>query len=123
MKRMPFIGVTFFIAGFASLGLPAMAGFVAELLVFLGAFSKFVPMTILGVVGVLLSAGYILWMLQRVLWGPPMERWDGLLDTRNWWEIGPVVGLVVAIISVGVYPAWIVDVVQNGVQPIVQRLA
>jgi len=100
-----------------------MAGFVAELLVFLGTFDKFVPMTILGVVGVLLSAGYILWMLQRVLWGPPMERWEGLRDTRNWWEIGPVVGLIVAIISVGVYPLWIVDVVQNGVQPIVNRLA
>ncbi|HZQ36323.1 MAG TPA: NADH-quinone oxidoreductase subunit M [Dehalococcoidia bacterium] len=122
MRRMPFIGVTFFMAGFASLGLPAMAGFVAELLVFLGTFDKFVPMTILGVVGVLLSAGYILWMLQRVFWGPPMQRWEGLRDTRNWWEIAPVVGLIAAIVSVGIYPLWIVDVVQNGVQPIVQRL-
>jgi NADH-quinone oxidoreductase subunit M len=123
MRTMPFVGVMFFIAGFASLGLPALAGFWAELLVFLGTFSKFVPMTILGVVGVLLSAGYILWMLQRVLWGPPMERWQHLKDATAWWEQVPVVGLSLAILAVGIYPAWVVDVIQKGVQPIAARLS
>jgi NADH-quinone oxidoreductase subunit M len=123
IRNMPFVGVMFFFAGFAALGLPALAGFWAELLVFLGAFNKFVPLTILGVVGVLLSAGYILWMLQRVLWGPPMARWQGLRDATAWWERAPVLALGAAILAVGIYPSWMVDVIQKGVQPIVARLA
>ncbi len=123
MRRMPFVGVMFYIAGFAALGLPALAGFWAELLVFLGTFDKYVPMTILGVVGVLLSAGYILWMLQRVLWGPPMQRWEHLKDATAWWERAPVLGLFLVILAVGVYPSWMVDVIQKGVQPIVARLS
>jgi NADH-quinone oxidoreductase subunit M len=123
MRNLPFVGVMFFIAGFASLGLPALAGFWAELLVFLGTFNKYVPMTILAVVGVLLSAGYLLWMLQRVLWGPPMERWQGLTDATAWWEIAPVMGLTLTILAIGIYPSWMVDVIHQGVQPIVQRLA
>jgi NADH-quinone oxidoreductase subunit M len=123
MRQMPFVGVTFFIAGFASLGLPALAGFWAELLVFLGTFNKFVPMTIIGVVGVLLSAGYLLWMLQRVLWGPPMARWASLKDATAWWEQVPVLSLVLVLLAMGIYPNWMVDVIQNGVQPIVARLS
>jgi len=123
MRNMPFVGIFFYVAGFASLGLPALAGFWAELLVFLGTFDKYVPMTILGVVGVLLSAGYILWMLQRVLWGPPMSRWSGLTDATAWWERVPVIGLAVVILAVGIYPSWMVDVIQTGVQPIAARLS
>lgn len=123
MRRMPFVGVMFYIAGFAALGLPALAGFWAELLVFLGTFDKFVPMTILGVVGVLLSAGYILWMLQRVMWGPPMQRWEHLKDASAWWERAPVLGLFLVILAVGVYPSWMIDVIQKGVQPIAARLS
>jgi NADH-quinone oxidoreductase subunit M len=100
-----------------------LAGFWAELLVFLGTFDKYAPMTILGVVGVLLSAGYILWMLQRVLWGPPMARWSGLTDATAWWERVPVIGLTVVILAIGIYPSWMVDVIQKGVQPIAARLS
>jgi NADH-quinone oxidoreductase subunit M len=123
MRQLPFIGVFFYIAGFASLGLPSLASFVAEVLVFLGSFDKYVPMTVLGVVGVLLSAAYLLWMLQRVLWGPPMERWQGLKDATAWWERVPVVALTLAILAVGIYPRWLVDVFQMGITPIASRLA
>jgi len=123
MRSMPFVGVMFYVAGFASLGLPALAGFWAELLVFLGTFDQYVPMTILAVVGVLLSAGYILWMLQRILWGPPMARWAHLTDATAWWERVPVLGLALTILAVGIYPSWMVDVIQKGIQPIVARLS
>jgi NADH-quinone oxidoreductase subunit M len=123
MRQLPFIGVFFYIAGFASLGLPSLAGFVAEVLVFLGSFEKYIPMTMLAVVGVLLGAAYMLWMLQRVLWGPPMERWNVLKDATAWYEQVPVYALTLAIIAVGVYPRWIVDVFTMGITPIAGRLA
>jgi NADH-quinone oxidoreductase subunit M len=123
LRQTPFIGVFFYIAGFAALGLPSLGGFVSEVLVFLGSFDKYIPMTILAVVGVLLGAGYMLWMLQRILMGPPMERWNSLKDATAWWEQLPVYALTLAIIAVGVYPRWIVDVFTMGITPIAGRLA
>jgi NADH-quinone oxidoreductase subunit M len=112
---MPVAASVFLIAGLASLGLPTMSGFVAELLVFLGSVQRFEVATIFAVFGILLSAGYILWTVQRVFFGPPSERWQHLTDTNNWWEQVAMAGLVAVIIGVGIYPATIVDVLESGV--------
>jgi NADH-quinone oxidoreductase subunit M len=112
---MPFASMFFIIAGLASLGLPTMSGFVAELLVFLGSFDDFMVPTILAVFGILLSAGYITWTVQRVFYGPRNERWAELTDTTNWWEMVCMAGLAAVIIGVGVYPATIVEVLESGV--------
>jgi NADH-quinone oxidoreductase subunit M len=121
--RMPVIATVFVMAGLASLGLPSMSGFVSELLIFLGTVEKHTAATILGVIGILLTAGYILWMLQRVFFGPPTPRWEGLPDATEWWERLPMAALLAAIIAVGIYPAALVDVIDAGIQPIVERLA
>ncbi len=121
--RMPVIATVFVMAGLASLGLPSMSGFVSELLVFLGTVDKHTAATILAVIGILLTAGYILWMLQRVFFGPPTARWEGLPDATEWWERVPMAALLAAIIAVGIYPATLVDVINSGIQPIVERLA
>jgi len=112
---MPIAATVFVIAGFASLGLPTMSGFVAEVLVFLGSFDAFEAPTIVAVVGILLSAGYILWTVQRVFFGPRNEKWADLPDTTAWWEQISMAALVGVIIGVGIYPATIVDVLENGV--------
>ena len=75
-------------------------------------------MTILAVLGIILAAGYILWMLQRTLFGPRPARWDELTDA-SLVELVPVALLVVSIIAVGVYPAWLTDVFRDGLDPIV----
>ncbi len=112
---MPIAATVFTIAGLASLGLPTMSGFVAELLVFLGSVDRFEAPTILAVTGILLAAGYILWTLQRVLFGPRDPKWSELGDTTAWWEQVSMAGLVAIIIAVGLYPATIVDVIESGV--------
>jgi NADH-quinone oxidoreductase subunit M len=113
---MPVAATVFVIAGLASLGLPTMSGFVAELLVFLGSVEAFEAPTIIAVVGILLSAGYILWTVQRVFFGPRNHDWDHLPDTTAWWEQLSMAALVGVIIGVGVYPATIVDVLESGVR-------
>ncbi|HEY8489447.1 MAG TPA: NADH-quinone oxidoreductase subunit M [Dehalococcoidia bacterium] len=120
--RVPVIATVMVIAGLASLGLPAMSGFVAELLVFLGAFEEYTAATVAAVLGVVLAAGYILWMIQRVFFGPRNERWDHLEDATAWWEQLPMGALVAVILAVGVYPAVLVDVISTGVQPLLERL-
>src|SRR3990170_1811041 len=121
--RMPFIATIMVVAGLASLGLPAMSGFVAEVTVFLGAAGRFQAPTILAVLGIVLTAGYILWMIQRVFWGEPSPRWEGLTDATAWWERGPLLAMSLVILLVGVYPAVMMDLFETGVGPIAERLA
>ena len=111
---MPLTATVMVIAGLASLGLPALSGFVAEVMVFLGAFDTYTVPTIFGVFGILLSAGYITWMIQRVFFGEKDERWASLPDADNWWERVSMAALVVTIVGVGVYPALVVDVLDTG---------
>jgi len=120
---MPLTATVMIAAGFAALGLPAMSGFVAEVLVFLGSFDKYTAPTIVAVFGILLSAGYILWTMQRIFYGPKSERWAALPDANYWWERVPMAALLLVIVAVGVYPAMIVDVLDTGIINIVTALA
>ena len=79
-KQMPLIAVAFLLAGFGALGLPGTAGFVAEIMVFLGGFTAYAWAAALSAFGVVLAAGYMLWAAQRTMFGPRLERWDGLRD-------------------------------------------
>jgi NADH-quinone oxidoreductase subunit M len=119
--RMPFITVMMIVAGLASLGLPALAGFVAEVTIFLGAFDSQKIPTVIAVTGVAFAAGYILWTIQRVFWGEPNPKWAELSDAEAWWERGPLLALTAAIVAIGVYPAWVTDMLRDGVTPIAGR--
>jgi NADH-quinone oxidoreductase subunit M len=120
-SRMPFVAAVFLIAGLASLGLPGLSGFVSEILVFFGAFKAFPWLTAFAAFGVVLTAGYILWMSERVLFGPKRERFDHVTDS-SLIEAAPLVLLAVSVVVVGVYPALLTDVFKAGVEPIVALL-
>lgn len=120
-SKMPLIAVVFMIAGLASLGLPATSGFVAELTVFLGTFPVLQVAAILAAFGVVLTAGYILWMVQRVFFGPEKERWANLPDAFAI-DAVPLFILVLAIVGVGVYPSILVNIFKTGIMPIASRL-
>jgi NADH-quinone oxidoreductase subunit M len=116
--KMPFIATTFVMAGLASLGLPGMNGFIGEFLVFIGAFPTWPWYTAIGVFGIVLTAGYITWMLMRVFMGQLDEhKWHGLTDA-DWREKFVVVALLFVIILTGVFPSVVADVIAIGVAPI-----
>jgi len=121
--RMPFIATMMVIAGLASLGLPALAGFVSEVTVFLGTFERHEFLTIMGVLGIVFAAGYILWTIQRVFWGEADPAWADLGDATAWWERAPLLAMGLAILALGVYPKVMMDLVETGVAPIAERLA
>lgn len=121
-RQMPLITTGMVFAGFGSLGLPAMAGFIAEVTVFLGAFERFEWAVLASIVGVVLSAGYVLWMLQRVVFGPVKHEWDGVTDAHHWWEHTVVVGLVALVILLGVYPAIMMDMLEPAIDSIMVRV-
>src|SRR5256885_560772 len=79
-KRMPTLATLFTFAGLASLGLPGLAGFVAEYIAFTGSFKSLSAITVISVFTMILTAAYLLWMLKRVFYGPFNTRWSGLPD-------------------------------------------
>jgi len=122
-KQVPVMVVVFSIAGLASLGLPTTSGFAAEFLIFIGSFSSTAVAniqvyTLIAVVGVVLTAGYILWMLQQAFYGPVKEEFNGVKDCDTLEKVYTYV-LVVAIMLVGIYPAILTDVFKLGIAPIV----
>ncbi|HLG52119.1 MAG TPA: NADH-quinone oxidoreductase subunit M [Chloroflexota bacterium] len=113
-KRQPLLAVLFTIGGLASLGLPSLAGFIAEFTVFIGSFAVLPVFTVLAAAGIVLTAGYLLWMLRRVYFGPLAPRWERLEDVRGV-EVIPLVTLTALIILIGIEPSLLTDVINAGV--------
>jgi NADH-quinone oxidoreductase subunit M len=113
MKLMPILGGLLGFTAMASLGLPGLAGFWGEFMALLGSFNPldglsltvFRTAMVIGAIGTVLTAGYLLWMLQKVNLGEPSEEWSG----REWhdadrYELAAWIPLVIAIFAIGVFP-------------------
>ena len=114
------MGVTCFffaIAGLCSLGLPGMSGFIAEFMVFTGAFRTYMPLGILAVIGAAITAVYILRLLARTFFGEPDIRWSGLSDAGVM-EKSVAGAFVLVIIFVGVWPEPILRVINVSIPTI-----
>jgi NADH-quinone oxidoreductase subunit M len=124
-RQMPIIVVVFSIAGLASLGLPTTSGFIAEFLVFVGSFTSGAPgiqvATILAIVGIVITAGYILWMLQRVFYGEPLEKFNKAKDASVLDRVY-MFAFVAVIMLVGIYPAILTDIIKLGITPVMGLL-
>ena len=107
---MPVFAVMFMIATFSSIGLPGLNGFVGEFLILMGAFNSEVLDNIwFGVIatsGVILAAVYMLWMFQRVMFGPVTNEANKKLVDLNAREIGLLIPVMVFIVWIGVYPSY-----------------
>jgi NADH-quinone oxidoreductase subunit M len=103
---MPLYGAMSYIIFFGSMGLPGLCGFVAEVFVVLSAFNYSPILAVLAAAAVILTAGYILWTIQRVFLGRS-EAWKGLPD-MDFREIAIGVPLVVLTIVMGIFPHWLV---------------
>ena len=117
--RWPLITASMLIAGLASLGLPGLSGFVAEISVFLGTYEVWSWLTAIGAFGVVLAAGYVLWMMQRTFFGPRNERFDDI-DDANFIDMIPVAALVISIVAIGVYPKIVTEVFKIGISELVR---
>ena len=115
---MPLYGAMSYVIFFGSMGLPGLCGFVAEVFVVLAAFNYSPILAILAAAAVILTAGYILWTIQRVFLGRS-EAWKGLPD-MNFREIVIAVPLVVLTIAMGIFPQ---PLVLSWMSPSVDRMA
>jgi NADH-quinone oxidoreductase subunit M len=113
-KVMPAVAVFFTIAGLSSLGLPGTAGFVAELLVFLGAWqSAHWWWALPGILGAFITAIYVLRAVRQIFWGPgPSGEFHELADAKKT-EWGALVILGTAIIVFGCLPSLVLDFIDK----------
>ncbi len=121
---------------FASLGLPGLAGFVSEFMVFRGAFGAALEMAgtpiqilttgavlvfvAISTLGIVIGAAFMLWTVQRMLFGTPKDKFQDLFDAKHLFdmdlrEIATMLPLLGFMIAVGVYPGFIVDLINRAV--------
>jgi NADH-quinone oxidoreductase subunit M len=119
----PRLVAAFLIVTLASIGLPGLNGFVGEFLILLGAFAWDRPLAVVAASGVVLSATYMLWMFQRVNYGPiTSEKNQGLpdLSPREFAVIGPIIALA---LLMGVFPNVFLRPMEASVERLVSRVA
>jgi NADH-quinone oxidoreductase subunit M len=119
--KLPVYYGVMLMTGLASLGLPGLAGFISEFLVFRGAFHIIPIYAIIGVIAIVLTAAYILWkIIQYVFLGEfSEEKWNTIFDVGHWhfsldmarFEVITMAPLLFFMLLVGVYPAPILNMI------------
>jgi NADH-quinone oxidoreductase subunit M len=124
----PAIAATFLVITLSSIGLPGTNGFIGEFLILIGTFTSKAmaggpALAVLAATGVILGAVYMLWMYQRVFWGPERKAAaHGLkdLDAREWFTIVP---LLLAIVWIGFFPQPLLTAVKEPVDAFIARVS
>jgi NADH-quinone oxidoreductase subunit M len=126
MKVIPFLSVCYVIAGLASLGLPGLSGFVAEMTIFVGSFQH--PdlfhrvATIIAVTSIVITAVYILRVIAILLLGPTTnEHYEHLTDAR-WYEKVSTITLITFVAFIGLAPFWLSSMIGVSLQPIINKI-
>ncbi|MBU1297846.1 MAG: NADH-quinone oxidoreductase subunit M [Bacteroidetes bacterium] len=107
------------VAFFAALGLPGLSGFISEAFSLLGAFQVYRWITIASTLGIVLTAAYMLWTLQRLFLGKLPDKWKDLPDI-NGRELFTLVPLAIIVIFLGIYPGPMIDLMNSSVNHLVQ---
>jgi NADH-quinone oxidoreductase subunit M len=126
MKVIPFLSVCYVIAGLASLGLPGLSGFVAEMTIFVGAFQHpelfYRIVTILAVSSIVITAVYILRVVAILLLGPTTnEHFEHLTDAK-WFEKISAITLIGSVAAIGLAPFWLSTMIGTSLHPIIEKI-
>jgi NADH-quinone oxidoreductase subunit M len=113
-KVAPMLAGTFLIAGLATVSLPGLAPFVSEFLVLLGAYNRYWLAAAIGVVALVLSSIYILWLYQRVMTGPVAHGIERIRDLVPR-EIAVVAPLIALLLVLGIYPKPVLNIINPAV--------
>jgi len=120
-KQMPVFGTMLVLFALANAGLPGTNGFIGEFLVLLGSFYRFPVLVLLATAGVILAAAYLLWAVQRTLFGGGAEGSVEVPDLSRR-EVGIMACFVVAIVGLGLAPAPVLRRMDTSVTLLVNRV-
>lgn len=124
-KSVPFMSGMLLIAGMASLGLPGLSGFISEFLAFLGVFGVYKSLAVVGALGIILAAVYVLRGVLSITFGPQPALYAEMKDARLV-EAIPMIALVAFILLIGVYPSVLSEPLHqtvNGMTRLIQGVS
>ncbi len=119
---MPNFAAIYMIATLSSLGLPLLNGFIGEFTILRGVYEVSIRYTAWAVIGIVLGAAYLLWLYQRVMFGPVTNPLNEHLADLNAREFATLIPLVLLMFWIGIYPKPIFRVLDRPVQEIVQQV-
>ena len=119
--RLPVYAAMLMFFSLASLGLPGLSGFVGEFLSLIGAFGPWRWQTIVSVLGIVVTAAYMLKVIQQVLLGPLNEKWRTLTDI-NPREIVSLAPLLIIILAIGVYPLLLLNLQDGAINRLITHV-
>jgi len=121
-NSMPRLTAAFLLITLASIGMPALNGFIGEFLTMLGAFLWDPRFVVVAGLGVILSAVYMLWMFQRVYLGPITNEKNATLPDLQPREWASVLPLCAVAIAMGVFPSLFLAPMELSVKKVVERV-
>ena len=119
---MPVFAACFMIIALSSIGLPGTNGFVGEFLILLGMFKTNVTFAVLGTLGIIIAAVYMLWMVQRVFYGECTNEKNKVLKDINWRERLLLIPLIILVFWIGLYPKPFLKIIEPSVQNLVETI-
>ena len=129
MKILPYLSVCYVIAGMASLGLPGLSGFVAEMTVFVGSFqagmadylagegSLRLVFTLVACCSIVITAVYILRVVGKLLFGPVYDQHHLTLTDATWWERLSTAMLIISVAAIGCFPNFFNNLINTTFSP------
>lgn len=121
-SRLPLYGAIFLVVMLSSVGLPGLNGFVGEFLILLGAFGRYPLAAVVATTGVILGAVYLLWMFQRVMFGPLTNPKNAGLKDLSLREAAMFVPLIALFLLMGMYPKPLLERMEPAVRVTLERL-
>ncbi len=119
---MPLYAIVFLIITMSSIGLPPLNGFIGEFTILVGAFSRVWWWGVIGALGIVLGAAYMLWMYQRVFFGPLTNPENRGLQDLNRREILYLAPLIILCFWIGLYPKPFLEVLEKPVNYVVAKV-
>jgi NADH-quinone oxidoreductase subunit M len=113
-RKLPLVAAAFIIAGLSSMGMPGLSGFVAEFQVLMGTYKAFPLVAILSLIGVVVTAAYILRFTYMVFFGPLKEEFRGLPPISAA-EKFALAFMCIFIVGFGIAPGYILQIIHTGV--------
>ena len=121
-KVMPFAAFMFILAGLSSMGMPGLAGFWAELNIFMGVWEKYPIVALIAAISIPITGAYILRAVWSVFYDEVKNPEFFKLPKLTWQEYTGATILASVLVIVGLYPAVLTELIDNGVRPVVAQL-
>ncbi len=121
-RKLPLAALAFIVGALVSMGMPGFSGFIAEFPVFLGVWQAQPAAAAAAAIAIIVTAAYILLVVRRVFFGPLSADHERAVTRISFKDSFALLFLMLFLVGMGVYPAWIAPLVESGIQPILRIL-